>query len=72
MIMSIQKYSNTVEYKSGKQLFIADTLSPAPLSIEADDLEFKQYDINLLQTLAVSESKLNTIKEKTAEDQSEN
>ena len=70
MIMSIQKYSITVEYKAGKQLFIADTLSRAPLSVEACDLEFKQYDINVLQTLAISESKLNTIKEKTAEDQS--
>ena len=70
MIMSIQKYPITVEYKAGKQLYIADTLSRAPLSDKASDLEFKQYDINVLQTLPVSESKLNTIKETTAEDQS--
>ena len=31
MIMSIQKYPITVEYKAGTQLFIADTLSRAPL-----------------------------------------
>ena len=40
-IMSIQKYSLTVKYKSGKELFIADTLFR-----EADELEFKQYNIN--------------------------
>ena len=56
MIMSIQKYPITVEYKAGTQLFIADTLFRAPLSQEASELEFKQYDINALQTLPISES----------------
>ena len=70
MIMSIQKYPITVQYKAGKHLFVADTLSRAPLPDKACDLEFSQYDINVLQTLPVSESKLTTIKEKTAEDQS--
>ena len=38
MIMLIQKYPITVEYKAGKQLYIADTLSRAPLSDKASDL----------------------------------
>ena len=70
MIMSIQKYPINVHYKPGKQLFIADTLPRAPLSDKACDLEFQQYDINVLQTLPIPGSKLSTIKEKTAEDRS--
>ena len=70
MIRSIQKYPITVEYKAGTQLFIADTLSRALLPQEACELEFKQYDINVLQTLPISEPKLNTLKQETAEDKS--
>ena len=61
MIMSIQKYSLLVEYKSRKQLYIADTLSRSPLP------QFKQYDI---QHLPISEAKLTTIIEETNQDQS--
>ena len=32
--------------------------------------EFKQYDINVLQTLPISEPKLNTLEQETAEDES--
>ena len=67
--MSIQKYSITVEYKAGKYLYIADTLSRAPLSETADDLEFKQYDINVLYTLPISESKLEEMKQETKNDE---
>ena len=48
--LSIQKNPITVVYKPGKELFIADTLSRAPLPEEADELEFKEYDINILHT----------------------
>ena len=68
MIMSIQKYPITVVYKPGKELFIADTLSRAPLPEEADELEFKEYDINILHTLPVTTPKLDEIKEKTKDD----
>ena len=69
MIMLIQKYSITVEYKAGTQLFIPNT-SRAPLSQEACELEFKQNDINVLQTLPISIPKLNTLKQETVEDKS--
>ncbi len=45
LIMSIQKHPIHVIYKPGKELLIADT---APLPDEANELEFQQYDINLL------------------------
>ena len=70
MIMSIQKYPIAVEYKAGKHLFVADTLSRAPLLETADELEFKQYDINVLCALPISESKLQVMKEKTKDDES--
>ena len=65
MIMSVQKYPIHVTYKPGKELFIADTLSRAPLPEEAGDLEFAEYDINVLHTLPITESKLAELKEQT-------
>ena len=66
MIMSIQKYQITVQYRP--ELLIADTLSRAPLPEPANELEFKQYDINVLHTLPITESKLKQIQDKTKED----
>ena len=68
MIMSIQKYSITVEYKLGKQVLIANTLSRALLTEKANELEYKQYDINALHMLPICETKLDLIKKKTEED----
>ena len=39
MIMSIQRYSLSVNYRPGKELLIADALSRAPLHEEASELE---------------------------------
>ena len=68
MIMSIQKYPVNVNYKPGKELLIADTLSRAPLPEEADELEFRQYDINILHTLPVTEPKQEEFKKHTKGD----
>ena len=70
VIMSIQKYPIHVVYKPGKELLIADTLSRAPLPQTANELEFKEYDINILHTLPVTEPKLAEIKEQTKKDNS--
>ena len=70
IIMSIQKYPIHVVYKLGKELLIADTLSRAPLPQTANELEFKEYDINILHTLPVTEPKLAEIKEQTKKDNS--
>ena len=68
MMMSIQKYLINVIYKPGKELLIADTLSRAPLPDEADDLQFQQYDINILHTLPITEPKLAELEQQTKQD----
>ena len=65
MNMSIQKYPT---YRPGKELLIADTLSRAPLPDKANKLEFRQYNINILHTLPITEPKLEEFKEQTKED----
>ncbi len=69
IIMSIQKYALIVEYKIGKQLYIADTLSQAPLP-QMEDFEFPQYNINVLSNVLISRTKLITIKQETLKDKS--
>ena len=68
MMMSIQKYPISVTFKPGKELLIADTLSRASLPDVADELEFRQYDINILHTLPITEPKLEEFKEQTKKD----
>ena len=70
MMMSIQKYSIRVVYRPGKELLIADTLSRAALPDEADELEYQQYDINILRTLPITELKLEEFKVQTKADAS--
>ena len=48
--------------------YIADTLSRAPLTEKVNELEYKQYDINVLHMLPICEIKLDLIKKKTEED----
>jgi hypothetical protein len=68
MIMSIQRYPLHVQYRPGKELLIADTLSRAPPCEEANELEFRQYDINILDTLSITEAKLQDFKKRTRND----
>ena len=68
MILSIQKYAVHVSYRPGKELLIADTLSRSHLTDLADDLEYEQYDINILHTLSISETKVEEFKQSTKGD----
>ena len=68
--MPLQKYPITVCYKPGKELLVAYALSRSPLPEKASKLEFKKYDINILNSLPVSENKLEEIKQKTLADSS--
>ena len=70
MIMSLQKYPITICYKLGKELQVADTLSRSPLPEETSELEFKKCDINIFNSLPISENKLEEIKQKTLADSS--
>ena len=56
MIMSVQRYAIQVSYKPGKELLVADTLSRSPLPDLADELEYQEYDINILHTLPITEA----------------
>ena len=67
MIMTTQKYSLNVTYRPGKQLVLADTLSRAYLPEYGESIEEK-FDINILQTLPISDTKLHQLKEETKKD----
>ena len=67
MIMTTQKYSLNVTYRPGKQLVLADTLSRAYLPECGGSLEEK-FDINTLQTLPISDTKLHQLTEETKRD----
>ena len=56
MIMTIQKYSLVVKYRPGKNLVIADTLSRAFVPDTADDIMTKEFEVNTMQTLPISEA----------------
>ena len=68
MIMSVQRYTTQVSYKPGKELLVADTLSRSPLPDLADDLEYQEYNINMLHTLPITEAKLEEFKQSTKAD----
>ena len=68
MIMTIQKYSIHVVYCPVKQLVIADTLSRAFLPQQSDDTLEEKFEINILSTLPISETKLDQLKQETQRD----
>ena len=67
MIMTTQKYSLNVTYQPGKELVLADTLSRAYLPECEESIE-EEFDINILQTLPISNTKLHQLKKETKKD----
>ena len=67
MIMTTQKYSLNVTYRPGKQLVLADTLSWAFLP-ECGEFKEEKFDIKILQTLPISDTKLHQLKEESKRD----
>ena len=68
MRLKLQKYDLTVQYTKGKELYVADTLSRAYLTVpptdnDAEDLEFAVHA--LVRDLPVSESKLTQLQAAT-------
>ena len=59
-----------VTYKLGKELLIADTLSRAYLPDEDANIQDEELEINLVNTLPISENKLELIKYQTLQDPS--
>ena len=67
MIMTSQKYSLNVTYWPGKELVLADILSRAYIPECEESIE-EEFDINILQTLPISNTKLHQLKEETKKD----
>ena len=65
----LQRYDLEVEYKPGKNLFIADTLSRAPeVSNETTANKKDGFEVLTLENLPVSEVKLEQVKDATRKD----
>ena len=64
MIMTVQKYSIDVVY----QPVIADTLSQAFLPEQPDETLEEKFEVNVISTLPISETKLSQLKQNTQAD----
>ena len=62
MLLRLQKYNITLVYKKGKELFIADTLSRAPLTTTDND----NLDLEVMTLLPISDTRLAQLKAATA------
>ena len=65
MIMTIRKYVINLVYRPGKQLVIADALSRVYLPVQYDNLPSEEFEINVLCTLPISNTKLYQLKTET-------
>ena len=57
MTIAIQKYSITVEYRTGKELAIANTLSRVFPPRTHEDPIHEEIDINILHSMPVLDNK---------------
>ncbi|KAI5754516.1 hypothetical protein M8J77_009180 [Diaphorina citri] len=46
MILSLQRYNLLIKYKRGKEMYLADTLSRAPISMENDEKQLDVYELD--------------------------
>lgn len=72
MLLKLQKYDLEVHYMKGKELYVADTLSRAYLTVpstdnDIEDLEFAVHA--LVRNLPVSDSKLSQLQSATQADE---
>jgi len=73
ILLRMQKYDYALEYKPGKELLLPDMLSRAPLPETAHDNIEEEIALHahlVASRLPVSKSKLEDLREKTANDQS--
>ena len=69
MIMTVQKYSIDVVYRLAKYLAITDTLSRAFLPKPPDSALEEKFEVNVISTLPISETKLSQLKQNTKADE---
>ncbi|KAK7111890.1 hypothetical protein V1264_011443 [Littorina saxatilis] len=71
MLLRTMKYNITLLYKAGREMYVSDTLSRAPLPIKAPASDDWEAQVHLIvSSLPVSDEKLKIFKEATANDQS--
>ena len=71
MLLRLQKFDYSVEYKKGTEMYFADTLSRAYLKTETEKIENNLHDIhsvNHRSYLAISDDGYNQIKQATEND----
>ncbi|CAB4027043.1 Hypothetical predicted protein [Paramuricea clavata] len=67
MMLSLQKYDLTVQYKPGKSLYIADTLSRAPSPAVGESSQ-DQYMVHTIENLPISNEKIQEFQRATNND----
>ncbi|XP_062574516.1 uncharacterized protein K02A2.6-like [Saccostrea cucullata] len=73
MLLRLQKFDYSIEYKKGTEMYFADTLSRAYLIADSDSVEENIHDIHSINHrayLAISEERYSQIKEATERDDS--
>ena len=69
MLLQLQKFSLTIRYKKGKQMYLADTLSRAhPPEAEEDDIALEVAGVDHTTTVALPPEHLQQIKQASADD----
>ena len=68
MMLKVQKYNLKVQYKSGRELYIADMLSRACISKDETPICDEKYSMFSIENLPCSQSKLSELKEETLKD----
>ena len=68
MMLKVQKYNLKVQYKSGRELYIADMLSRACISKDETSICDEKYSMFSIENLPCSQSKLSELKEETLKD----
>ena len=68
MMLKVQKYNLKVQYKSGRELYIADMLSRACISKDETPICDEKYSMFSIENLPCSQSKLCALKEETLKD----
>ena len=58
MMLKLQRYDLKVRYKPEKEMYVADALSRAYLPETPEILYDEQLDVNIMETLPMSQSKL--------------
>lgn len=66
MMLKVQKYDLDLNYKAGKELYVADTLSRAANHVDSDEKD--QFEVLFVQNLPITDEKIQKILDETTWD----